>query len=69
MIDIAGLASYIIDKQNHPDIKRHQMIVRNEELAFELAMPKINRPSTINAIRNFLTKIAIEHMIGIRFWR
>lgn len=66
MIDIAGLASYIIDKENHPEIKRSSDDRKKylEELALELAMPEINRRSTTNAIRNFGTKIAIENMIG-----
>lgn len=67
MIDLAGLAAYIIYKANNPIFGNKTDSRRTflKSLGRELAMPAIlTRSKTPTVYRNFSTKVAIECMLG-----
>lgn len=67
IIDLAGLAAYIIYKANNPTFGKKTDSRRTflKNLGNELAMPAIlTRSRTPTVYRNFKTKIAIEFIIG-----
>lgn len=67
IIDLAGLAAYIIYKANNPIFGKKADSRRTflKSLGRELAMPSILRRSkTPTVYRNFSTKVAIECMLG-----
>lgn len=67
IIDLAGLAAYIIHKNNNPIIGKKTDSRRTflKALGRELAMPAIlSRSQTPTVYRNFSTKVAIECMLG-----
>ncbi|KAG4065245.1 hypothetical protein HA402_012687 [Bradysia odoriphaga] len=67
IIDLAGLAAYIIYKNNNPIFGKRSDSRRTflKILGKELAMPTImNRSRTPTVYRKFTTRVAIEFMIG-----